>query len=139
MDDAKANARPGIVGKTGPGAPPSHTLPWWGANIFRTRPPGPNNAGLMANRGPLSNLRFIPPLALFNDASQWVQRLYAVRPMGVQQTPNSNPPLTAQYFTPPPIQVKSTAANTLNLQLQQGALAIQASRLTQEDSNYFGN
>lgn len=81
---------------------------------------------------------FIPPLALFNDASQWVNRLMFNRPGDIHNNGTSDPPLQAQYFTPPPIETNNLAAGTLNAQLQLGTLAIQAQQLTISASNYFG-
>lgn len=83
-------------------------------------------------------LVWVPPLAMFNDASQWVNRLMFNRPMQGTGNGNSDPPLRAQYFTPPPIETNNLAAGTLNAQLQLGQLAIQAQQLTISASNYFG-
>ena len=140
IENALTRARPAIDGRTGPGAPPSHAIPWPGQGpaAFKSRPPvipapGPNPAV-----GNDRILKFIAPLALFNDASQWVDLLFYNRPMPVQMTPDSNPPLMAQYFTPPPIAVNGLAAGAANLQMQLGSLTIQAARLTDQASNYFG-
>jgi hypothetical protein len=84
------------------------------------------------------NKVFIPPLALFNDASQWVNRLMFNQPMQKSGSGNSMPNLMAQYFTPPPILTNNFAAGTLNAQLQLGTIAIQAQQLTISASNYFG-
>ena len=82
--------------------------------------------------------KFIPPLALFNDASQWVNRLMFHQPMVWYGAVEQQYPLKAQYFTPPPINTNNLAAGTLNLQLQLGNIAIQAQQLTMQASNYFG-
>lgn len=82
--------------------------------------------------------KFIPPLALFNDASQWVNILMFNRPGDRHGNGNSDPPLKAQYFTPPPIEVNNLAAGTLNSQLQLGMMAIQTQQLTITASNFFG-
>ena len=84
------------------------------------------------------NKKFIPPLALFNDAAQWVNRLMFLRPMTWFDADTSNPPLKAQYFSPPPVNTHNLAAATLNLQMQLGRMAIQAQQLTVSASNYFG-
>jgi hypothetical protein len=84
------------------------------------------------------NKKFIAPLALFNDASQWVNTLLLHQPMQASGNGNSMPNLKAQYFTPPPISTNNLAAGTLNAQLQLGTLAIQAQQLTISASNYFG-
>jgi hypothetical protein len=84
-------------------------------------------------------LRFIPPLALFNDASQWVNVLMFNRPLPFNGNPDSNPPLRAQYFTPPPINIKNAAAGNLNLQTQLGSIDIQAAQLSLYSDNYFGS
>jgi hypothetical protein len=84
------------------------------------------------------NKAFIPPLALFNDASQWVNRLMFHPPMQRSGNGSSDPDLKAQYFTPPPIIVNNLAAGTLNAQLQLGTIAIQAQQLSIAASNYFG-
>lgn len=84
------------------------------------------------------NKKFIAPLALFNDASQWVNTLLLNRPMQRSGNGNSMPNIKAQYFTPPPITTNNLAAGTLNAQLQLGMLAIQAQQLTISASNYFG-
>jgi hypothetical protein len=81
---------------------------------------------------------WVPPLAMFNDASQWVNRLMFNRPGDRYNNGNSDPPLKAQYFTPPPIETNNLAAGTLNAQLQLGSLAIQAQQLTISASNYYG-
>lgn len=82
--------------------------------------------------------KFIPPLALFNDASQWVNILMFNRPGDRYGNGNSDPPLRAQYFTPPPKEVNNLAAGTMNAQLQLGSLAIQTQQLTITASNFFG-
>lgn len=84
------------------------------------------------------NKAFIPPLALFNDASQWVNRLMFNRPMTPWGGGDSDPPLKAQYFTPPPVNSSNLAGGTLNAQLQLGQLAIQGQQLTISASNFFG-
>jgi len=82
--------------------------------------------------------KFIPPLALFNDASQWVSTLALIPSMTRFGAATSDPPIKAQYFTPPPIELNGLAAGQLNLQLQYGALVNQAALLTVDASNYFG-
>ena len=84
------------------------------------------------------NKKFIPPLALFNDAAQWVNRLMFNRPMTWFDADTSNPPLKAQYFSPPPVNTHNLAAATLNLQMQLGRMAIQTQQLSVSASNYFG-
>lgn len=84
------------------------------------------------------NKAFVPPLALFNDASQWVNRLMFNRPMDAHNNGSSDPPLRAQYFTPKPINAANFAGGTLNAQLQLGQIAIQAQQLTVSASNFFG-
>lgn len=85
--------------------------------------------------------KFIPPLALFNDASQWVSTLMFNRPMQRSGNGNSDPDVTGIYLgsqRTPPINTNNWAAGTLNAQLQLGTLAIQAQQLTISASNYFG-
>lgn len=83
--------------------------------------------------------QWIPPLATFNDAAQWVNRLMFNMPMQRSGNGNSMPNLLAQYFTPPPINsLTNLAAGELNLQLQLGTIAIQGQQLSQMASNYFG-
>jgi hypothetical protein len=84
------------------------------------------------------NKKFIPPLAIFNDASQWVNTLLLNQPMQASGNGNSMPNIRAQYFTPPPVATNNLAAGTLNAQLQLGILAIQTQQLTISASNYFG-
>ena len=85
------------------------------------------------------NKKFIPPLALFNDASQWVNRLMFNQPMTPWDSAvSADIALKAQYFTPPPLNTSNLAAGTLNLQLQLGNIRIQAQQLTLSASNYFG-
>jgi hypothetical protein len=84
------------------------------------------------------NKKFIPPLALFNDASQWVNTLLFNQPMQASGNGNSMPNIKGQYFTPPPKSTNNLAAGTLNAQLQLGIIAIQAQQLTISASNYFG-
>ena len=81
--------------------------------------------------------RYIPPINL-HDASQWVSQLFFVRAMPAFGADTSDPPLRAQYFTPPPIETNNLGAGTLNLQLQLGQLKIQAAQLTMAASNYHG-
>lgn len=87
---------------------------------------------------------FIPPLALFNDASQWVNRLMFNRPMDAMNNGTSDPPLRPKLFSLPmalygrPLNTGNLAAGTLNAQLQLGQMAIQAQMLTVAASNYFG-
>lgn len=140
VHNALSDAAPGIVSRPGPGAPPSHRIPWPGEGpaAFKSRPPRLPWAGPNPHTGSDRLMRFIPPLALFNDASQWVDRLFFNRPMPFMQAPNSNPPLQAQYFTPPPQNAGNLAAGTLNLQAQLGSLRIQTAMLTDQASNYFG-
>ena len=133
---------PGMF-KTGPGAPPSHQLPPGGGIAAFKADVVPSFA---QDKGPAPNqqdqqvvLRFIPPLALFNDASQWVNTLMFNRPMPFNMNPDSNPPLRAQYFTPPPINVENAAAGNLNLQTQLGSIDIQAAQLSLYSDNYFGS
>lgn len=141
MVDALSAARPGIVGKTGPSAPLSHTLqPGQGPTAFKSRvtPSFGGYPGPKPNVGNDRILRFVPPLALFNDATQWVNRKFFARAMPIGQNPDSNPLLAAQYFTPPPVNAPNLAAGNLNLQAQYGNIANQAAQLTVQASNYFG-
>lgn len=85
--------------------------------------------------------KFIPPLALFNDASQWVNILMFNKPMQRTGNGNSMPAITGVYLgsqPTPPVITNNLAAGTLNAQLQLGTLAIQAQQLTMTASNYFG-
>jgi len=85
--------------------------------------------------------KFIPPLALFNDASQWVNTLMFNRPMQRSGNGSSDPDVTGVYLgsqRTPPINTENFAAGTLNAQLQLGTIAIQAQQLTLSASNYFG-
>lgn len=87
------------------------------------------------------NKKLIPPLALFNDASQWVNTLLLNRPMQRSGNGNSDPNVTGHYlgsFPTPAVNVNNFAAGTLNAQLQLGIIAIQAAQLTTQASNYFG-
>lgn len=87
------------------------------------------------------NKSFIPPLALFNNASQWVNRLMFNPPMQASGNGNSDPDMTGVYLgsqRTPPIETYNLAAGTLNAQLQLGMIAIQAQQLTISASNYFG-
>lgn len=87
------------------------------------------------------NKKYIPPLALFNDASQWVNTLMFNRPMQASGNGNSDPDMTGVYLgsqRTPPINTANFAAGTLNSQLQLGTLAIQAQQLTLSASNYYG-
>lgn len=140
-DDALHNARDALTGKTGPGEPASRGIPWPGQGpaAFKSRPPVLPNAGPNPNISGDRAMKLIPPLALFNNASQWVNKLFFNRPMTFMQAPDSNPPLRAQYFTPPPIQIANLAAGALNLQLQLGGLTNQAAQLSNDASNYFGS
>jgi hypothetical protein len=108
--------------------------PWQPAYVQ----PFQQQVGPLPNVGSDRALQFIPPLALFNDASQWVDRKYFVRPMPFMQAPGSGPVLTNQYFTPPPVNVQNLAAGQLNLQLQLGSVRIQAAELTARASQYYG-
>lgn len=109
-----------------------------GIAAFKAFVPSTPNPGPAPNNGNGTLLRFIPPLALFNDASQWVDLLHFVRPIPALQTPDSMPPLAAQYFTPPPIYVSALSAGQANLQQQLGNVDIQAARLTTQAANYYG-
>ena len=82
--------------------------------------------------------QLIPPLALFNDASQWVNRLFFNQPMTWFGAATSLPPIKAQYFTPPPITTSNWGAGELNLQLQLGMIRNQVAQLSTDQSNYFG-
>src|SRR5208283_1409890 len=84
------------------------------------------------------NKQFIPPLALFNDASQWVNRLFFNQPMTWFGAATSLPPIKSQYFTPPPITTSNWGAGELNLQLQLGMIRNQVAQLSTDQSNYFG-
>jgi hypothetical protein len=87
----------------------------------------------------LRMMKFIPPLALFNDASQWVNKLLLHRPMTWFGCDTSFFPLKAQYnIGPNPINTQNLAAGEINLQLQLGQLQIQAQQLTMTASNYYG-
>lgn len=139
--DAPAAARPGIVGKTGPGMPLGAPLPYGGGiAAFKdpVTPPFGQQIGPRPNKGQPWRRKFIPPLALFNDAAQWVNRKWFVRPMTLLMNPDSNPLLHAQYFTPPPLAISSLAAGSLNLQLQLGNIVNQAAQLSIDDSTFYG-
>lgn len=81
---------------------------------------------------------YITPLSVFHTALNTVNRLMFNQPMPWFGAATSNPPIRAQYFTPPPINTHNLAAGTLNLQMQLGNLAIQGQQLTTDASNYFG-
>lgn len=112
--------------------------PLYGGGIaaFKSRPV--QVAPPRPNQGQPWLKKFIPPLALFNDASQWVNKKYFVQTMPRGQNPNSNPLLKAQAYSPPPINVQNVAAGRLNLQLQLGMLSNQAAQLTLDASNWYG-
>lgn len=111
-----------------------------------------SNAVLFGNAKPQKPVKvpwnkvFIPPLALFNDASQWVNRLMFNQPMQASGSGNSMPNLMAPFASMlvgtgnngKPIITNNLAAGTLNAQLQLGNLAIQTQQLTISASNYFG-
>lgn len=82
--------------------------------------------------------KFVTPLDMRDMARQTVNLLMFQRPGTIQQTPNSNPPLLAQYFTPPPINAANLGAGSLMLQQQLGNVAIQGAQLTTQASNFFG-
>lgn len=92
------------------------------------------------------NKVFIPPLALFNDASQWVNRLMFNQPMQASGSGNSMPNLMVPFASQVvgsgsnglPIITNNLAAGTLNAQLQLGQMTIQAAQLTINASNFFG-
>ena len=138
-ESAVLNARPALGnGKTGPGQPPSHVQAYGQGPAAFKQPLLPLQPGQQAAMGPPFEWRFIPPLALFNDATQWVQRRFFVRPMPVGQT-NGFPRLRAQYgLGSPPVTAGKIAAGNANLQQQLGQMAIQAQRLVDGDSNFFG-
>lgn len=141
MVDALSAARPGIVGKTGPNINANVNPERFGGQgpaAFKSRPPVLPNPGPNPNISGDREMRFIPPLALFNDASQWVNRLMFNRPMTFMQNPDSNPPLKAQYFTPPPQIAQNLGAGKANLQLQLGQMLNQAQQLTMAASNFYG-
>lgn len=119
----------------GPNAWKKQTLPK-GSNAVKFGQ-GQKPQKLFAANAPW-NLSFIPPLALFNDASQWVNRLMFNRPGDAHDNGTSDPPLMAQYFTPKPILTNNLAAGTLNAQIQLGTIAIQAQQLSISASTYFG-
>lgn len=137
VDSAPQAARAVIPGD--PPEPASHTQTFGqGPAAFKSPVPHLPYPGPNPNISGDRALRFIPPLALFNDASQWVDRLYFNRPMPFNMNPDSNPAMRAQYFTPPPVVVSQAAAGNLNLQLQYGMIDIQAARLSEDASNWFG-
>ena len=116
-----------------------------GPNAWKKRTLGPQSNNVRFGVNPPQkptpvpwSKKFIPPLALYNDASQWVNRLMFNRPMTPWGGGDSDPPLKAQYFTPPPIGTNNLAAGTMNTQLQLGMLTIQAQQLTISASNYYG-
>ena len=122
-------------------APTGPAAGGWLANgiaAFKSFVPSQPNPGPAPNNHTDRVMKFIAPLALFNDASQWVNLLHFVRPVPMTQTGNSMPPLAAQYFTPPPITVSALAAGQANLQQQLGDVTIQAQNLTTQASNFFG-
>jgi len=84
--------------------------------------------------------KFISPLALFNDASQWVNKLTLVHPLTRWGFASSIFPLRpaglgAIYR---PLNTQNLAAGTLNLQLQLGTIKIQGAQLTTLASTYYG-
>lgn len=115
------------------------------SGAFRSRPADPVSDGVKFGTGPKQDViqypwvkKFIPPLALFNDACQWVNRLVFVRPMAFGGKDSSMPPLRSQYVTSPPIEVNNLAAGALNLQTQLGSLRIQSQRMVTAAQNYRG-
>ena len=132
-----------ITGKTGPSAPPTQgTLPGQGGLAWADPPPLPYDQmpGPRAYQGPPRVLRWIEPLAVLNDASQFANILSFVRPMPWQQAGNSNPPAPTQPGpSSPPVTSNQIAAGERNIQLQLGNLAIQAANLQAQNSNYFGS
>jgi hypothetical protein len=147
---------PGLYGGKG-SQPLDDGRPGWGSvAAFKDPPPDAPAAGPAPSGGiggnqeaapggytigpnPIRLQQFIPPLAMFNDASQWVNHLLFHRVLPWLMNPDSNPPLRAQYAVGPrPINVHNAAAGQMNLQLQLGNLTIQAEALTMDASNYFG-
>ena len=84
--------------------------------------------------------KFISPLALFNDASQWVNVLTLVHPLTRWGFASSIFPLRPAGLGAiiPPINTQNLAAGTLNLQLQLGTIKIQGAQLTTLASTYYG-
>lgn len=115
------------------------SFPW------KSRPANPESDAIrFGNNKPQTpakhpwNKRFIPPLALFNDAAQWVNLMYFNAPNVRTGFNSSIFPLKAQYFTPPPLNSANLAGGTLNLQAQLGNISIQGMQLTTVASNAFG-
>lgn len=98
------------------------------------------------NPGPNPNIQPFPwikkfryPLALFNDASQWVNVLQFTRPLPFEMAPDSNPPPLQPYMRSRPYDnLPGLASGFLNLTQQLGNLSIQGMQLTNEASNYSG-
>jgi hypothetical protein len=85
--------------------------------------------------------QFIPPLALYNDASQWVNRLMFNRPGDRHGNGNSDPPQPVRIGSlpsTPPATANNIAAGAMNIQLQLGQMTNMAANLTLDASNYFG-
>lgn len=136
-----AAARPGLILDPTPATGAPQPLPYGAGPVAfpePVTPPFQQNPGHQVNQGQPWLKKFIPPLALFNDAAQWVNKKFFVRPMPWQQAPDSLPPLHAQYFTPPPIESNRLAAGMLNLQTQLGSISIQVQQLTQDATNFHG-
>jgi hypothetical protein len=104
-----------------------------------------SNATMFGTRKPQTpfkypwNKKLIPPLALFNDASQWVNRLMFNKP----NTPWSaagiglRPPRKSTWMSSPPINTTNLAAGQMNLQLQLGQIMIQQQQLSLSAANYY--
>lgn len=116
-------------------------------NAWKLREPAQMDPSVLFGGGPAQpalkypwRKAFIPPLALFNDASQWVNRLFFNQPMPWYGVSGGVPyPLKAQYnFGPKPVNTSNLAAGELNMQLQLGTIKIQGAQLTADASNYFG-
>jgi len=116
-------------------------------NFWKSRPaPKMSRPMLFGNGKPQKLFKypwsktFIPPLALFNDASQWVNRLMFNQPMPWFGWRSSIFPLRPAGLGAiyKPVNTQNLAAGTLNLQLQLGTIRIQAAQLSTSASAYYG-
>lgn len=115
-------------------------------NAWKRRPAVKMSDAVMFGRGkpqaPFAypwNKKFIPPLALFNDASQWVNKLLLHAPMtwyGANGI-GLRPPAKSNWFSPPPKNTTNLAAGQLNLQLQLGQMMIQQQQLQLTAANFM--
>lgn len=117
-----------------------------GPNAWKRRPPPSFDDSVKFGNRPEQkpfarpwNRKFIPPLALFNDASQWVNTLLLNRPMtwwGANGI-GLKPPAKSTWLSTPPINTQNLGAGNLNLQLQLGNIMIQQQQLSLSASNFM--